>query len=556
MRINILHCFFVLVIFLSLFSCKEDILKGNYKDDYSTLYTFLEENEDYSSFKSIVDAAIIDGTDQSMKDIYKAFNHSSPEGTNRGYTLFLPDNAAVEAYLKEENISLNSLLTNSKVCWNLATHHLLVSKILKKNFVNGALGDSSLNGSYHVIRFVSTGTEVGYLVDELATVQVADIVESNGVIHLIDKVLRPLTLTSCEWLNQSPQYSIFVEALKLTGLYDTLQSINTRINPFTMFVESNDVFAKKSISSLEDLKKYISPTNINYTDEGNPLYQFLAYHILPQRVSYSDLTQSSSSASDGSSEVNRTTVLPYNTKAYYPLQITINEKLSLRDNLLEQVGINTGLGVYETITSSGSAGNTTIVIDHISIFEDISNMPTLSGVMHFINYVMTVNSSIKPATRYFHFREDPNINYYYQKIANKSYGFYEKDLERFKFEGDLDYIRYLWSDVANGATNNDYIYFSGGSFTMTFRTSQVMQGNYTLQFKLKVDESSGFFDVYVDGLKIGNTINIASKEPNTSGYNTFTLGNVFLSGYKEHDVSIKSVTPCKIYWDFLQFIPF
>jgi hypothetical protein len=324
-----------------------------------------------------------------------------------------------------------------------------------------------------------------------------------------------------------------------------------------MFVESNSVFEKENIYSLEDLKSNISPNNTNYYEEDNPLYQFLAYHVVPERISFSDLTQSTSELDDESTELNRSTTYSYNTMAYYPLQITIDEDMSLiSDDCLEEVGINYGLAVYDTIVSSADEGNDTTLVDHISIIEDISNMATLSGVMHFIDYTMEVDTTISPSTQTFQFRDDPNISYYYGYISDKTYYFYEEDLESFEFEGDVAYIKYFWSEEDNGATNNDYISFSGGDFALTYRTTAIMQGDYTLRFKVKINSSYGFFDVSVDGVKIGNTVNIASKSENGYGFNTFEVGDVFLSGYNEHEITIESVTPCCIYWDFLQFAPF
>ena len=553
MRLKVLFSSLLLGSLLLLISCNNDILKGNYKDDYSTLYDFLGENEEFSYFKRIVDAAVIEGTEESLSVIYSSFNHYSPEGTNRGYTLFLPDNAAVEDYLTQNSISMEALLSDKEACWNLATHHLLTRKILKKSFVNGALGDSSLNGEFHAIRFLKTANGVDYLIDDLAGVERVDIEKSNGVIHVIDKVLIPLTQTSGEWLEETPGYSIFAEALKVTGLYDSLQSIDTRINPFTMFVESNVVFEQEDIYSLTDLQALISPDDQDYSNPDNPLYQFVAYHILPERVSYSDLTQASSSAD---SEVSRVTTRNYNTMAYYPLQISIREDLSLRDGLLEQVGINTAFTVYDTIFRADTTGIDTILINHISIYQDISNMPTLSGVMHFINYMMKVDSRIKPATTTYQFREEPIINKNYQGVSNVTYYFGQDKLERFTLEGDVAYIAYFWTEQSISANSNDYIYFYGGNFKVTYRTTSLMQGSYTVRFKLKVDNSYGLCDIYVDGIKLGNTVNLASISPGSTGYSAFDQGNVFLGGYQEHVITFQSVTPCRIYVDFVQFRPF
>jgi hypothetical protein len=98
--------------------------------------------------------------------------------------------------------------------------------------------------------------------------------------------------------------------------------------------------------------------------------------------------------------------------------------------------------------------------------------------------------------------------------------------------------------------------FYASDFKITYRTTEILQGDYTLKFKMFVSYAYGFFDVYVDGVKIGNTINIASKTGDSEGSNAFEIGDICLTGYEEHEVSIESVTPCRLYWDYLQFVPF
>ena len=73
---------------------------------------------------------------------------------------------------------------------------------------------------------------------------------------------------------------------------------------------------------------------------------------------------------------------------------------------------------------------------------------------------------------------------------------------------------------------------------------------------MKTNTSYGFFDLYIDGTKVGNTINVNAKSPNSVGYSTFDIGSIYLEGYKEREITLKSVTPCYIYWDLIILEPF
>ncbi len=71
------------------------------------------------------------------------------------------------------------------------------------------------------------------------TVQTADVAASNGVIHVIDKVLVPpgvLNLVQMAKLN--PTFSVLVEAVGAANLATTLSGTG----PFTVFAPTNDAF--------------------------------------------------------------------------------------------------------------------------------------------------------------------------------------------------------------------------------------------------------------------------------------------------------------------------
>ena len=540
MKNNKLYIAIGFILFLTSLGCKEVIEDKTYKEEYSTLYSFLENNPDYSHYKMIVDAALINSSNQSMANIYRSFN-SHPGGSR--YTLFLPNNNALDNYFKGLGTSLDAFLAKPIDCWNLTTHHLINKRYYSKDFPNGEIRDTSLNGAGHVIQYISGSEGVTYLLDETASVLQKDLDQSNGVIHIINKVLTPFSYTSCDWLSGNKDYSIFVESLKITGLYSTLQKTNTKLYPFTMFVEADSIFSKKGIKSVENLIALISPNNKNYNEFDNPLYQFVAFHVISgRRIYLADMVEGKTS---------------YETFASYPLSILLEGGVSESEKYFAGVGINKGKTVFDTIISSNSD---TTYIDYVSIYRAQSNKPTLSGVLHFTNHVMEVNSVLSPSLKYFFFTEDLALNNAgYKKEIGVAYVFKEHELNLFKFGGDLQSIQYYRSDNPNveNAWGDDYIYFSG-NFIISYTTSKIVSGDYTLSFQMDMNKSYGLIDVFVDGEKIGGTFNLDSQNPTstTNPYVLFDIGKVHLEGYTTHKVTLQAITPGLIYWDYIRFTPF
>ena len=518
-------------------SCNVDETTPTFNDNYSTLYTFLEEHEEFSLYKAIVDAAQIESSTQTMKSVYTSYNSNTGENI---FTLFLPENAAVEKYLTEKGLSIGELTKLPHECWELAANHLINQGLYSRNFPNGEIAESSLNGERHTIRYEESENGVVYLIDEIASVLVPDYNVSNGVIHVIDNVLIPISYTSSEWLAEKSEYSIFYQALQITGLNETFKNLDSELSPLTMFVESDLVFQGEGIGTIDALKAKISPGQTNYTEETNPLYQFMAYHVLRDKALYvSDMT-------DGRSN--------FETYTSYPLSITLNSDLSQLDGLSVGIALNKGYKVYESIINEN---NDTIVVDYVSLYDSKSNKPTLNGVLHFLNHVLEVNKVIVPAAIYIGFDEDPVILHAQQDIANFSYVFRDSELSRFEFGGELESITYYRSDDENElARSKDYLSFNG-FYQISYTTTRLLQGNYKLEFRMNANKLSGLADVYMDGKKVGATINMdALSAPSAANpYLIFSVGTVKIEGYKEHVITLKAITPGSIVWDYIRFMP-
>jgi hypothetical protein len=136
------------------------------------------------------------------------------------------------------------------------------------------------------------------VVNRQANIIQSDISVGNGIIHVIDKVLQPAKFSVAQLVENNPEYSIFTQALKETGFYDTL-NILPADNPdvskkfLTLLAESDAVLHEAGFNTYADLKA-------KYCNTGDPknvldsLHKFIAYHILYDAKYLADIATSQS----------------------------------------------------------------------------------------------------------------------------------------------------------------------------------------------------------------------------------------------------------------------
>ncbi|MGC9341095.1 MAG: fasciclin domain-containing protein, partial [Bacteroidales bacterium] len=267
--------FGLLVILLGINSCEEPSIQPGFEDmEQMTILDFIMENqEDYSSFYQVLQAGGIDKT-------LSAYN---PDGL--GYTLFLPDNKAMDEFIAQHDQynTLEELLNDQPYSRALCRYHVVNMAIETNDFPFGALPEYTLSEDFLTVNFVIETDTSYYKINNEAPIAVPNIEVSNGFIHGISKTLTPITFTSYDWLKQHAGFSIFIEAAELTGLQDTLdfnlKAQEIQEGAFTVLVEPDSVYNRKGIYTLDDLIQEISPEDSDYTNKTNPLYNYVAYHI-------------------------------------------------------------------------------------------------------------------------------------------------------------------------------------------------------------------------------------------------------------------------------------
>ena len=101
------------------------------------------------------------------------------------FTVFAPNDAAFAA-LPEGLLEKLLLPENIAVLTSILTYHVVGAKVLSTEVVAGDA--ASVEGSN-----LALTTDMGVMVNDATVIQ-ADVVGSNGVIHVIDKVLVPPTV--------------------------------------------------------------------------------------------------------------------------------------------------------------------------------------------------------------------------------------------------------------------------------------------------------------------------------------------------------------------------
>ncbi|RKD90958.1 DUF5108 domain-containing protein [Mangrovibacterium diazotrophicum] len=278
------------MVLLLLFSCQDPYENDNFVVyDLYPAATYLESRQDeFSEWIEILNYA----------DMYNAVNQAS-----KTFTLFVPNNEAVEAFLEARGVSAVTDLTK-EYAKALVKYHVIEGEISQKEFLlGGKLTMPTLSGDYLSVSFDDSETSEGginsvYLNDEALVDEFANEV-TNGYVYALKGVLTPLVETIYDRLVENDDYSIFKDAVEATGWDETLNTVYDTIQNeyggssvvkrnYTAFVVSNTTFAADGVSSLSDLVSKVGASN-DYENSENALYQYVAYHLLSSTKYIEDL---------------------------------------------------------------------------------------------------------------------------------------------------------------------------------------------------------------------------------------------------------------------------
>lgn len=257
-------------LFILLFSgvyiagCKKQAMQLSTTEDVN-IVGYLEKYPDsFSLFKQILDRT----ENSAFLNAYGA------------YTCFAPTNSGVTRWLKAINAaSVDAADINTLK--EMVRFQLLSDTVTTASFKDGKLPVPTMQGQFLITGVSFEGGISSYNVNRQALVQQSNIKVGNGLIHVINNVLVPSSLTIAKQLEANPSYSIFVQAMQETGYYALLNTVDpdTSKRWMTVLAESNQALADSGINSYAELKAKYSKTG-NPTNVKDSLHMYVAYHII------------------------------------------------------------------------------------------------------------------------------------------------------------------------------------------------------------------------------------------------------------------------------------
>ena len=273
-----------------------------------------------SDFSSLVAAVV-------KSDLVSTLSGEGP------FTVFAPTNNAFSVLFSSLGISgLDEI--DTQVLSSILTYHVVGGNVLSSELSNGSIATVSGEDIE-----VTLGSEV--VINGTVKVVVTDIQGTNGVIHVIDAVLMPVSMKSntiADIAVANSDFSILVQALYKAGLVDAVADKNANL---TVFAPTNSAF--------QELLSDLGASSLDDIPVGD-LTNILLYHVLGTKVNSSGLST-----------------------GYFPTLATSNSNnISMYINVNDGVFINKNTKVT---TADIEADNGVIhVVDHVILPPSVVNI--------------------------------------------------------------------------------------------------------------------------------------------------------------------------------------
>lgn len=214
---------------------------------------------------SISDHAAANPTFSSLvAALTKAKLVSALNDDTKTYTVFAPTNGAFTDLFSALGVTLNDL--SAETLTPILLYHVVSGYIPASKVTDGYFPTLSTAFGKNVA--LQIGVSGGVKLNNTSKVIATDVVATNGIIHVIDKVLLPPTVV--EIAQQNEMFSTLVLAVIKADLAGTLSGAG----PFTVFAPTNDafkaLFTSLNVSGIDALsKEALTPILLAHVVSGN-----------------------------------------------------------------------------------------------------------------------------------------------------------------------------------------------------------------------------------------------------------------------------------------------
>jgi transforming growth factor-beta-induced protein len=213
------------------------------------------------------------------------------------FTVFAPGNEAFEEFFNNLGVSGIEDLS-SEYLDSIIYYHILYTKLTSSSFVTGYVSTLSTGPDLYGVYLLINPTESTLNRD--VNITDFDIKASNGVIHVIDKVLLPPTVLDI--IIQNGTFTHFVEAVDKAEMESALRETG----PYTIFVPTDEafkaLFTDLGVSGIADLSK-------------EQLVAILQNHIVDGNLRSTDMVSGNVSTHNGEISVDKGITVVINNSA-------------------------------------------------------------------------------------------------------------------------------------------------------------------------------------------------------------------------------------------------
>lgn len=245
-----------------------------------TSFTISCDNGDDMTTDNTITGVALNNSNLSI--LVQALAKAELAGTLQGvgpYTVFAPTNKAFEDFLKTTPYAtLNDVPKN--VLTQILLNHVVSGKVKSTDLSTGyvkTLATSATSGTNTMSMYVDLTS--GVKLNGVAKVTTADVMASNGVIHVVDAVINLPTVVTHATANAN--FTSLVGALTKPG-QPNFVSILSGTGPFTVFAPTNAAFT--------ELNTELAPGGIAGVSTAN-LTKVLQYHVVNGNILAASLTE-------------------------------------------------------------------------------------------------------------------------------------------------------------------------------------------------------------------------------------------------------------------------
>ena len=222
---------------------------------------------------SIVDIASQEDNLSTLVSALQATGLDQVLSNEGSFTVLAPNNDAFDAFLTSINAtSLEDIPV--EVLTNVLLNHVILGEAQSSSLTSGYVNTQAISSASDTNISLYINIDNGVSFNGVSNVLTADVVASNGVVHIVDSVIGLPTVVT--FALADPNFDVLVQALTrddLTQDFVGLLSIpaNSPPSPFTVFAPVNNAFV--------DLLDELGVNSLNDIDEPT-LSAVLSYHVV------------------------------------------------------------------------------------------------------------------------------------------------------------------------------------------------------------------------------------------------------------------------------------